>query len=243
MLLAVIGTLLHHEIVSYEWIIVGLVIGSTIGVAMGLRVPMTAMPQRTALSHAFGALAAALVGVSEFLRHGEHLGDVHGHGARASRSCSAASPSPAASSPSRKLQELVQGQPITYKGQNVLNILLFGSAVVIFIALVVNPGHTVLFYAMVRPRARLRRAARHPDRRRRHARRHRAPELLRRPRRRRHGLRAQEQGPDHRRHARRHLRLPAVDPHVQGDEPLDHERAVRCVRQREPPPPEAARKA
>jgi NAD(P) transhydrogenase subunit beta len=147
MLLAVIGTLLHRDIVSYEWIIVGLLAGSTIGIAMGLWVPMTAMPQRTALSHAFGGLAAALVGVSEFLRHGEHLGtfkvtalgfEVLLGGITFTGSLVAFA----------KLQELVKGQPITYKGQNVLNFLLFGSAVVIFIALVLNPGHTALFYAM-----------------------------------------------------------------------------------------------
>jgi NAD(P) transhydrogenase subunit beta len=147
MLLAVIGTLLHRDIVSYEWILVGLLAGSTIGIAMGLRVPMTAMPQRTALSHAFGGLAAALVGVSEFLRHGEHLGtfkvtalgfEVLLGGITFTGSLVAFA----------KLQELVKGQPITYKGQNVLNFLLFGSAFVIFVALVLNPGHTALFYAM-----------------------------------------------------------------------------------------------
>src|SRR5258705_6202911 len=68
MLMAIIGTLLNHEIVTYTWIIAGLTIGSLVGLAMGLWVPMTAMPQRTALSHAFGAFAAALVGISEFYR-------------------------------------------------------------------------------------------------------------------------------------------------------------------------------
>jgi H+-translocating NAD(P) transhydrogenase subunit beta len=147
MLLAVIGTLLHRDIVSYEWILVGLLVGSTIGVAMGLWVPMTAMPQRTALSHAFGGLAAALVGVSEFLRHGEHLGtfkvtalgfEVLLGGITFTGSLVAFA----------KLQELVKGAPIVYPGQNVGNFFLFGSAILIFIALVVSPGHTVLFYAM-----------------------------------------------------------------------------------------------
>ena len=73
MLMAIIGTLLHRDIVRYEWIIAGLLLGSTIGAAMGVWVPMTAMPQRTALSHAFGALAAALVGISEYWRHGAEL--------------------------------------------------------------------------------------------------------------------------------------------------------------------------
>ena len=59
MVTAVMGTLLQREIISFEWIIAGLLLGSTIGLAMGVWVPMTAMPQRTALSHAFGALAAS----------------------------------------------------------------------------------------------------------------------------------------------------------------------------------------
>ena len=66
MMMAIIGTLMHFEIVSYTWIIVGLLLGSTLGPAMGVWVPMTAMPQRTALSHAFGAFAAALVGIAEY---------------------------------------------------------------------------------------------------------------------------------------------------------------------------------
>src|SRR5438874_13234650 len=74
MLAAIIGTLLVKEIVSYEWIFAGLMVGSLIGSAMSIWMPMTAMPQRTALSHAFGALAASLVGISEYARHGEALG-------------------------------------------------------------------------------------------------------------------------------------------------------------------------
>src|SRR5919112_5094186 len=73
MLMAIVGTLMHHEIVSYTWILAGLAVGSVVGLAMGLWVPMTAMPQRTALSHAFGAFAAALVGIFEFYRYGGHL--------------------------------------------------------------------------------------------------------------------------------------------------------------------------
>ena len=70
MALAVGGTLLNPGIVSYTWIAVAFVIGSVIGVPMAM-MPMTAVPQRTALSHAFGALAAALVGTAEyFLRAG-----------------------------------------------------------------------------------------------------------------------------------------------------------------------------
>ena len=66
MFMAVVGTLLRKEIVSFEWIIAGFIIGSLIGGAMAIWMPMTAMPQRIALSHSFGALAAALVGIVKY---------------------------------------------------------------------------------------------------------------------------------------------------------------------------------
>src|SRR5437879_7332239 len=65
MLLAIAGTLLHHGIVEYKWIVIGLVLGTIMGVPLG-EVAMTAVPQRTALSHAFGALCVTLVGTTEF---------------------------------------------------------------------------------------------------------------------------------------------------------------------------------
>src|SRR6202522_2467137 len=66
-LLAVIGTLLRAE-VHLDWILAGLAIGSAIGAPLAYLMPMTAVPQLTALSHAFGALAAALVGTAEYYR-------------------------------------------------------------------------------------------------------------------------------------------------------------------------------
>ena len=63
MAVAVMATLLHFRIVSYEWIAVGAAAGAIAGYPLGMWVPMTAMPQRIALSHAFGALAATVVGI------------------------------------------------------------------------------------------------------------------------------------------------------------------------------------
>src|SRR5256886_4120965 len=65
MVLAIAGTLLHHGIVDYKWIVIALVLGTGIGIPLG-RVQMTAVPQRTALSHAFGACCVTLVGTAEF---------------------------------------------------------------------------------------------------------------------------------------------------------------------------------
>ena len=69
MLLAVVGTLLRFEVVEYQWILIAFFLGSAIGVPLAYLMPMTAVPQRTAISHAFGALASALIGTAEYYRH------------------------------------------------------------------------------------------------------------------------------------------------------------------------------
>ena len=121
MLVAVIGTLLHHDIVNFTWIIIGLVVGGAIGAAISIWMPMTAVPQRTAISHAFGALAATLVGIE----HYEHT--LHGLHATLSRVDMAAlgfevmfgSLTITGSFMAfGKLQGFVPSAPITYKFQN-----------------------------------------------------------------------------------------------------------------------------
>jgi NAD(P) transhydrogenase subunit beta len=147
MLMAVIGTLLHHEIVSYEWIIAGLLIGSTIGAAMAIWVPMTAMPQRTALSHAFGAFAAALVGIAEYYRHGAELGQfkMSAIGLEVMLGALTTTGSLLAFA---KLQGLVRGTPMTYRGQNVFNLTLLAVTIGCFVYLIVMPTATPFFYVM-----------------------------------------------------------------------------------------------
>jgi NAD(P) transhydrogenase subunit beta len=148
MLMAIIGTLMHHEIVTYTWILIGLAIGSVVGLAMGVWVPMTAMPQRTALSHAFGAFAAALVGISEFFKHGGHLEPVM-MGALGFEVMLGALTTTGSLLAFAKLQGLVRGTPMTYKGQNIFNMTLLAVTVGIFIYLIVVPGSMPLFFTMV----------------------------------------------------------------------------------------------
>src|SRR6187402_3729176 len=74
MLIAVVATLIKSEIVRYDFIVAGLLVGSTIGIAISAKLPMTKMPERIAFSHAFGGLATSLVGVAEYLKiHDEML--------------------------------------------------------------------------------------------------------------------------------------------------------------------------
>jgi NAD(P) transhydrogenase subunit beta len=147
MLLAIVGTMLHRDIISREWIIAGLLIGSTIGAAMAYWVPMTAMPQRTALSHAFGAFAAALVGISEYYRHGADLGHfkMTAIGFEVMLGALTTTGSLIAFV---KLQGLVRGTPVTYKGQNVFNLLWMVTTLGLFIYLIFVPTASVAFYVM-----------------------------------------------------------------------------------------------
>jgi NAD(P) transhydrogenase subunit beta len=148
MLMAIIGTLMHHEIVTWTWIMSGLAVGSIVGLAMGLWVPMTAMPQRTALSHAFGALAASLVGISEFYRTGGHLDKIT-MGALGFEVMLGALTTTGSLLAFAKLQGLVRGTPMTYKGQNIFNMALLATTIGIFIYLIAVPGSMPLFFTMV----------------------------------------------------------------------------------------------
>src|SRR5579863_973897 len=148
MLLAICGTLLHHGIVDYKLIAIALVLGTIIGVPLG-RVHMTAVPQRTALSHAFGALCVTLVGSAEYyLRTPKELTpflmsvlsiEVILGGLTVTGSLMAAG----------KLQEILPQRPLTYKGQNLVNFLLLAGALVIAVWLVVHPDAKTLFPIMV----------------------------------------------------------------------------------------------
>src|SRR6266403_2107162 len=147
MVLAIAGTLLYHGIVDYKWIAIALVLGTVIGIPLG-RVQMTAVPQRTALSHAFGALCVTLVGTAEFYLRSPNvprfmmavlameviLGSLTFTG-----SLMAAG----------KLQEILPQRPLTYKGQNLVNFVLLAGALAIAVTLVVHPEARSLFPFML----------------------------------------------------------------------------------------------
>lgn len=152
MLIAIIGTLLKHEIVSYELIIAGLLIGGLIGAAMSYWMPMTAMPQRTALSHAFGALAASIVGIAEYYEHVVVLQQSLPAYKMAAIGFEVLFGSLTVTGSLLaffKLQEMMRGTPITYKGQNVINVALFIAAAAIFVYLIYDPTQSNLFWVMV----------------------------------------------------------------------------------------------
>jgi NAD(P) transhydrogenase subunit beta len=123
------------------------VLGTGIGIPLG-SVQMTAVPQRTALSHAFGALCVTLVGTAEFYLRSPNIprftmtvlsAEVILGSLTFTGSLMAAG----------KLQEVLPQRPITYKGQNFVNLLLLAIAVVGAVYLVMHPGAKQLFPMMV----------------------------------------------------------------------------------------------
>ena len=146
---AIVGTLLHPEIVSYTWIIVAVVVGTVIGVPLS-RVALTAVPQRTALSHAFGGLAAGLVGTAKYslwLQDGElttfRMGAI---GIEVILGYVTFTGSLMAAG---KLMEIVPTRPMTYRGQNVVNLGLLAIAAGAVVLLLFKPEMWQLFPVII----------------------------------------------------------------------------------------------
>ena len=148
MVLAVVGTFVRPEVTQFTWIIVGLMAGAAIGVPLAAFVPMTAMPQRTALSHAFGATAATLVGVAEYIIRRPHLDrftmvvlgiEVLLGGLTVTGSLMAFA----------KLQEIIQGRPVTYRGQNIVNLSILDHRAGGIAWLAIDPSTPIVFIAVV----------------------------------------------------------------------------------------------
>ncbi|HET9671370.1 MAG TPA: NAD(P)(+) transhydrogenase (Re/Si-specific) subunit beta [Actinomycetota bacterium] len=148
MLVAVAATLVHAEIVDLRWIAIAIAAGVALGVPLGLLVPMTAVPQRTALSHAFGALAATLVGTAEYYLQRPAISvttmvalclEVILGSLTVTGSLIAAG----------KLQGIVRDRPWVFRGQNVVNLSVLGVALAIGAVLVVDPARAWLFPAML----------------------------------------------------------------------------------------------
>lgn len=145
---AVAGTLLHREVVDVRWTLVAVVAGSLIGGSMAVFMPMTAMPERIALSHAFGALAAGLVGTAEYHEHAGTLstfvvaalmfevllGFVTFTGSLMAFG---------------KLRGFLPARPTVFQGQQLLNLVVFAAAVAAGLWLVVAPATRFLFPVLV----------------------------------------------------------------------------------------------
>src|SRR5580704_16090009 len=147
MALAIAGTLLHKGIVDFRFIAIALVLGTVIGIPLG-KVAMTAVPQRTALSHAFGALCVTLVGTAEFYLRAPAVPALM-MGVLSLEVILGALTFTGSLMAAGKLQEILPQRPITYKGQNFVNLGLLAIAIGIAVVLVLHPDKSYLFPFMI----------------------------------------------------------------------------------------------
>lgn len=148
MVIAVVGSLFSDKIVSYTWIIAGLITGTLLSLPISLWIPMTKIPQRIALSHAGGALAACLIGIAEYHRYATNLTafnmSIVGVEVMLGALTFTGSLMVAA-----KLHGLLPGRPITYKGQNAVNFSIFFLMIGLLFYICFYPVATFVFYILL----------------------------------------------------------------------------------------------
>lgn len=155
MLLAVVITLFDRDIISFEYIIAGMLTGGVIGALMATRVQMTSMPQMVALLNGCGGGASLGLAAASYLLAMEgtgYSGDLMGTLAvifvmvTVLIGAVTLSGSVVAFA---KLQELISGQPIGFVGMKFLNAALFAGALASLVMLTINPGNIALFWGLI----------------------------------------------------------------------------------------------
>jgi H+-translocating NAD(P) transhydrogenase subunit beta len=150
MLIAVVATFLHWDIVSWVWILVGIVIGAAVGTFMARSVKMTGMPQMVALLNGFGGGASALVAGDEYIRFSAGAIDAPMN-VQATIMLSVLIGALTFSGSLMafgKLQELVTGRAVTYPGQKVVNGLIFGGTFALAVYLVAADANMPLYVVL-----------------------------------------------------------------------------------------------
>ncbi|MFC2084796.1 NAD(P)(+) transhydrogenase (Re/Si-specific) subunit beta [Bacteroidota bacterium] len=151
MFLAVVVTLLDQRILTYEFIIVGLIVGGAIGSIMALKVPMTGMPQMVGLLNGFGGGASALVAFAEYfnlLRVNPSL-EISTSVTIVLSVLIGAITFTGSLIAFGKLQGIVTGKVVKYPGQNPLNVLLLLAVLVAGVLVVIDPSGTNILYGIV----------------------------------------------------------------------------------------------
>jgi len=139
MLLAIVFTLLDQKIISFSWIIAGLLIGTALGTWMAKSIKMTAMPQMVALLNGFGGLSSLLVAYVEYIYTQPDILpepsivislSIMVGGVTFTGSVIAFA----------KLQELMSSKAVVFKGQHILNVMLFLVNTILGYMMIMNPG-------------------------------------------------------------------------------------------------------
>jgi len=148
MLIAVVVTLLDKQIVDFSFIIAGVIIGAFIGTIAAKKVEMTAMPQMVALFNSLGGGASALVAFAQYMRHPQStdafilgtiivsilIGTVTFTGSVVAFA---------------KLQGIMRGAPIVFKGQKWVNVLIFAVLIALAVMIIVRPSPMAVMLAIL----------------------------------------------------------------------------------------------
>ncbi|HOM65707.1 MAG TPA: NAD(P)(+) transhydrogenase (Re/Si-specific) subunit beta [Ignavibacteriales bacterium] len=146
MFLAIIVTLLNKEIISYELILSGIIIGTFIGILMAIKVPMTGMPQMVGVLNGFGGIASTFVAISEFykLQHHSELGNTVVLITIALSIIIGTITFSGSFIAFGKLQGIVTGKVVKYKFQHQINLILLLALIILSILFVNNPTRNEL---------------------------------------------------------------------------------------------------
>ncbi|MDE2038425.1 MAG: NAD(P)(+) transhydrogenase (Re/Si-specific) subunit beta [Elusimicrobia bacterium] len=147
MMIAVAATFMAYHVLHIGLLAAAAVVGAVIGIPIAMKLPMTAVPQRTAMSHAFGSLAVALIGVAEYHQRAPNI-DAFTMSILASEMILGFLTFTGSCVAFAKLQELIPGRPFVYKGRNVVNLATLAAAAALAVALVLHPGRELLVPAM-----------------------------------------------------------------------------------------------
>ena len=144
MLVAIIATLAIPGNLNWLMIVIGIVVGSIIGVFFAIRVQMTQMPQLVAIFNGFGGAASALVACSEFLKIND------GSTFAISLSIIVGTLTFTGSFIAfGKLQGFISGQPITFTGQQILNALLALILIGSTVMMIMDIESMIAFYVIL----------------------------------------------------------------------------------------------
>lgn len=148
MLVAIVVTLLDRQIVEFEYIIIGMVVGGTIGGVMAKKVQMTAMPQMVALLNGFGGGASALVASSEYLWLPGDAGYIV-YGAIFLSVLIGTITFSGSWIAFAKLQELIGSKPYLLPGQQIFNGLLIAGVFTLGVLFILDPSVWMFFVIII----------------------------------------------------------------------------------------------
>ena len=140
MLIAIAATMIAFKVQRTDLVIIAIAVGSLIGVPLALKLPMTAVPQRTAMSHAFGALAVALVGTAEYYQRIPQISNFAMIVLTAEMILGFLTFT-GSTVAFLKLQEIIPGKPFIYRGRNFVIGAVVAVIAVMAAGLIINPNN------------------------------------------------------------------------------------------------------